>query len=120
MVGIQQREGCTTVPAFGSHLEIDGGTALRAGNLPHLSSNPLNFRRCQATNELFLAQELKERCHAVKPNAGASKAQVHIHCAVIVSLQRLSLHGRAAAGTGNGVGTAIGHICNWGTKTDAA
>jgi hypothetical protein len=59
-VGIQQREGCTTVLAFGSHLKIDGGTAMRTVHLPHLRSDPLHFRRCQAANELLLTQELQE------------------------------------------------------------
>jgi hypothetical protein len=57
--------------------------------------------------------------HAIEPNARAGKAQVHIHGAPIVSLERLRLHGRAAAGTGNGVRTEIGHICNLYTKAGA-
>src|ERR1700735_4472651 len=59
--GIQEGDGRATVLAHAVVFQIDGGTALRAADLPNLGAQAPEFQLGEIADKLLFAQKLEER-----------------------------------------------------------
>src|SRR5271165_13243 len=64
---VQEGDRRVAESAFARVFQINRRSALRAGYLADLRSDPLQFRRSQAANKLLFPQKLKERCESPIP-----------------------------------------------------